>query len=232
MFKYAAVTLIIVMGLSLSGLSCSLFSQSPSNTNNTQPTSSSVGNSTASGNLLTTISPDQINSQAASNYAKSNQEATSWQPDAVLYALNIKLSSSLKVNQATEIYIYGSSADPKVWYTVSVNQQTGKVTRAWVMKQDYMPEIQNQVKIQYWKTNYVEALQQAEKNGGKVFRDKNPNANISLTLSITQPKNWLWWTVEYQASFSGETLKIKVDTNTGKIYSESGEPTDKASTNQ
>jgi len=100
------------------------------------------------------------------------------------------------------------------------------------MKQDYMPEIQNQVKIQYWKTNYVEALQQAEKNGGKVFRDKNPNANISLTLSITQPKNWLWWTVEYQASFSGETLKIKVDTNTGKIYSESGEPTDKASTNQ
>lgn len=219
MFKYIFVALVIILAFSLTGISCSLISpKSPSEQKAQQITT------TPSTDLLTTASPEQFNSQAATNYNKAVELALSWQPDAVLYGLNIKLPTSLKANLATEIYLFGSPADQKVWYTVSINQQSGKITRAWVTKEDFMPQIQYPVKIQYWKTNYVEALQQAEKNQGLTFRDKNPNANISLTLAVSQPKNWLWWQVEYQATLSGETLKIKIDPNTGKVVGETGEP--------
>jgi len=69
----------------------------------------------------------------------------------------------------------------------------------------------------YWKINYISALQTAEKNGGLDFRSANDISEVKLTLKNADPKNWLYWFVNYTAK--NNTKQLQIDASTGAVIS-------------
>ena len=144
-----------------------------------------------------------------------------WKTDAVLSAVNIKLPRDLTTNKAIETFVFGSAMDTANWWTFAISESSGKFVRAIVPKEDYLSEVTKPINNQYWKINYLEALQIAEANGGKAFRENNKETQITLTLAHTQPKGWLWWLVEYKTP-EGESLKVRINAFDKSVVDEKG----------
>lgn len=182
---------LLVLTLALTGLSCNLFKKNqtvtPAKTNE------------SSSNNLTAADPKSIDNSLASylNTAKTN--AKGWKNDAILYYVSVKLPTDLAPGEANQTYVFGSTNDNNSWWTISIAEKSGKYIRATIPKEDYLGNTILPIKEQYWKINYLEAFQVAEKNGGKDFRTNNQNALVTINLIQGEPKGWLWWKVEYKA---------------------------------
>lgn len=170
----------------------------------------------STGATYLTVDPTTLESTIQADNSLAQQKAQIWKKDAVLYQVSIKLPSNLAVGQATEVYTYGSSSDAYNWWTLNVSQKTSKSIRAIVPKEDYLGTTLQPIPLKFWKMSYVEALQMAETNGGSNFRTQHPDSQVTVNLSVSQPKNFLWWSVEYEP-IAGETFKILVNPATSEV---------------
>lgn len=170
---------------------------------------------------LATVDATSIDSAITAIYDGAETKAKAWKPDAKLYLVSVKLPSDLSLNTSTQTYTYGSSGVPDDWWTYSYAESTGKYVRALIPKEDYLGDVTKLIDKNYWRTNYVEAFQIAEINGGSAFRQANDNVTIILTLSQGEPKGWLWWLVEYKA-INGNNLKIRINPSNKTVVDETG----------
>lgn len=171
---------------------------------------------------LATVDPVMYDAELTANYEKSQVAATTWNKDAQLVMVSIKLPSDLSISNATETYTYGSPNDVYYWWTYSLSEFSGKTVRALVNKEDYLGTNVKPISINFWRTNFIEAFQIADNNGGREFRQNNQNVSISETLSVSQPKGWLWWLVEYKTPL-GESFSVRINPNDKSVVDESGE---------
>lgn len=202
-FNQKLITLGLTMTilLTMTGLSCNLFKKKTADT--TTPTTTTTP-------ALLAAESTSINQLFNANLELAKTKAKEWKNDAVLYAVNIKLPKDLGTNKAIETFVFGASSDALNWWTFAVSENSAKYVRAIVPKTDYLSTITKAIGMSYWKINYLEALKIADANGGKAFREKNADAQITLNLSQTEPKGWLWWIVDYESA-SGDTLKVIVN---------------------
>lgn len=215
--KHLILALILIFFLG-AGASCNILRQNPSQNVN-------LGENNIpeqkSGQALSSVDPKELQSKLDDHLKEATSFASSWQGDVALYAVSVKIDPTLNKDKNTEIYIFGSSQNSDYWYTVSYVADQ-KSTRAAVFKEDYLPNLTSPVKKDFWKTNFVSVFQTAEKSGGKTFREQNPNFSISLLLSVSKPKDWLWWEVEYKTE-GKDALKFRIDPDGGFVVNDNGD---------
>lgn len=170
---------------------------------------------------LATVDASAYDSQLTANYEGANLAAKEWNENAELVMVSVKLPQDLSIDNSTETYTYGSSNAPYYWWTYSLSESTSKTVRALVNKEDYLGTDVKAIPLDYWRTNYIEAFQIADNYGGKDFRQNNQNVTVSLTLSVSEPKGWLWWLVEYKTPL-GESFNVRINPNDQTIVDESG----------
>lgn len=212
-FNFIGLSLLFAT-LTLTGLSCGKSNSTPT----TSPTT------TASATVqtdLTNISSSTIATSFTTNYTLAKQKAAEWKSDAQLYDLIIKLPRDLSLNNATETYVFGSPKEPNYWWIFAISESSGKYLRSLVYKTDYLGNTLNPIPEKYWQTNYLQALQAADRYQGSAFRSANSDTEVTVSLSQGEPKGWLWWTVEYKAP-DGNSLKIRVHPVDLNIYDDSG----------
>lgn len=215
--SYKIITLLMLfMVLSLTGLSCGGSTSSTST-----PTTAASATATQSTVDLTTTNASAISTSLQTSYNLAKQKASEWKSDAQLYYLLIKLPRDLSLNNATETYVFGSPKESTYWWTFALSEASGKYLRSLVYKTDYLGNTLSPIGEKYWQTNYVQALQAADRYQGSAFRAANPNTEVTITLSQGDPKGWLWWTVEYKAP-NGNSLKVRVHPVDLNIYDDSG----------
>ncbi|EKD56598.1 MAG: hypothetical protein ACD_58C00138G0001 [uncultured bacterium] len=225
MKKLSLTVLALVLFLSLSGLSCSLFSKKTTDTTTTDATTDTTTTDTdlATTNL-TNVEATSIDDLVTTNYNLAKSKAQDWKSDAVLVNLTVKLPKNLATNQATETYVFGSAQDANNWFSFSISESSSKYIRAVIPKEDYLGTDVKPVNSTYWKMNYLRAFQLAEANGGKTFRAANKNSEVVTTLGHGLPKGWLWWQMEYKSVDTGNKLIIKVNPNDSTVIDENGNP--------
>lgn len=170
-----------------------------------------------------TIEPEELAENLAATRQLAEEKVKAWQADAVLYHLSVTLPADLAAGQATEVYTFGSKGDAYNWWTITSSGKTGKSVRAIIPKEDYLGTELKPIPTQFWKINYIEALQLAQAAGGGEYLASYPDARINLGLSVSQPKDYLWWSVEYQAS-DQPALRILINPATKEAVNESGVP--------
>ncbi len=191
--------------------------------NTATKTDSSVGATVNESVNYLGIDPASLDSVIKANYQLAEAKVKDWKKDAVLYHFSVKIPSDLTPGKATEVYTFGSPTDAYNWWTMNISGKTGKSVRAIIPKEDYLGTTLNPVPLRFWKSNYIEALQLAEINGGSDFRATHAEAEISVSLAVGQPRNYLWWTVEYHP-ISGESFKRLVHPETKEVFDATGQP--------
>ncbi|MCK4313104.1 MAG: hypothetical protein KAW88_10260 [Candidatus Cloacimonetes bacterium] len=181
-----------------------------------------VANENLPTNNLINVDVVTIDTIVQQNYNLAKVKAEEWKPDAVLVTISVKFPQDLAISAADETFIFGSAEDTVNWWSFSISEKTSRYIRAIIPKEDYLGVDIQPINMDYWKMNYSQAFQLAEANGGQAFRSQNTNASITATLHHTQPRNWLWWEIEYK--FGTNKLVIKVNPNDGQIVDETGNP--------
>lgn len=162
------------------------------------------------------VDPASLDASLKANRTLAETKVKAWQSDAVLYHFSAKLPADLTIGQATEVYTYGSAADAYNWWTLNISGKTNKSVRALIPKEDYLGTTLQPIPLKFWQSNYIEALQLAEAGGGADFRSSHPDTQVVISLAVGEPKNYLWWTVEYQSATS-EPYKILINPSTKEI---------------
>jgi hypothetical protein len=213
--KYILFSVII---LSLVGLSLSCNKSTPTPSPSASPSSST---SEAPKNDITNLDPNSASDEIKANYQNAVSKATQWQSNSVLYSASAKISPSLDWQDTIEVYTFGSTSQPANWWTISISTRSKNYVRAIIPKEDYLGSNLQPVMLQYWKINYIEAFQIAEKNGGKEWREKQTNTNyqITATLAVGEPKNYLYWTVEYQDMMGSDKKTVQINAYNGEVVS-------------
>lgn len=225
MRRVLLIAILLVVPFFLTG--CSLI---PSRQKSATPSPSGAGSVSGGNggatNLATvnymTVDPSTVTESIAANQQQAANKVKAWKEDAVLHHISVTLPANLEVGQATEVYTYGSASDAYNWWTLNISGKTGKSVRAIIPKEDFLGTELKPIPMQFWKINYVEALQLAEANGGADYRANHPGSTIVLSLAVGEPRQYLWWTVEYQAG--DQSFKILVNPATKEVMNESGIP--------
>jgi hypothetical protein len=157
----------------------------------------------AAGTTLLTIDPNSLTASLNDHLNQADTKAKAWRTNAALTHISVKVPASYAIGAATETYTYGSENDGFNWWTVTISEKTNKIVRALIPKEDFLGTGYTAIPKQFWKINYVEALQLADVNGGADFRSTHPDAETVISLAVNGPKNYLWWMVEYK---SGTTV--------------------------
>ncbi len=169
-----------------------------------------------------TVEPASLDSALSERLAEADQKAKIWRNDAQLVHFSAKFGAGYKIDAVTETYSYGSPTEAYDWWTYTISQKTGKKVRALIPREDYLGSTMAVIPKNHWKANYIEAFQLAENNGGSQYRAANPDAQVTASLSVGEPKSFLWWSVEY-SSESAEALKILVNPSTKEVTSATGQ---------
>lgn len=163
---------------------------------------------------LTNVDPAIYDEPTRKEYALAASKAKEVSPTYQFAALEVDLPDSLALNAGTDRYIFVSDKDKTNNWTIAMALDTGNFIRALIPKDDYMGNPQA-MDTNLWKFNYVTALQIAEKNGGKDWRENNTLTGVSLILKHTDPNNYLTWNVTYTGENS--SFFVKIDANSGNV---------------
>lgn len=191
----------------------------------TESSLSSTPTSSSSSSDLTGLDPNSLNESINKNLSLAQTRAQGdWQSDAALSYTTYKISASLKPEEVTETYVFGSINDPGHWWTFSALHGSDKFVRALIPKDDYLGADIKPLKIQFWKTNFAKAFQAAEAAGGAEWRQDKTLAAVTVNLLVGAPQDdWLWWTIEYTTT-NGESKTFRVNPFTGLAVGDDGEP--------
>jgi len=163
---------------------------------------------------LTNIDSSSLNENITSQASVADGKAAEVDKKFQLIAVEVKLPGSLDTGSGETTYVYASSADKINNWVITVSNTTGKFVRARVPKEDYIGGL-GAISRDYWKLNYIAALQIAEKNGGLDFRNSNEVVEVRLTLKNSDPKNWLYWFVDYVSK--NNMKEIQIDASNGSV---------------
>lgn len=144
-----------------------------------------------------------------------------WQAGLGFYNLTIELPTDLSVGKSKQTFSYGSIDNQDYWFTVSFSEENSKYIRAILPKEDYLGKKLDPINKSYWKINYMQAFQIAEKFKGSAFKKDKVLKSVSLSLSQNEPKGWLWWVINYTLSDDNE-MEVRVNANNGDIYDNEG----------
>lgn len=208
---------LILAGLALTLTGC--LKQSSTPTSSTSPTT--TPSSPTAANDLTALAPTTFDVDLNAHLSQATAAAKLWKADAVVSYVSVEPPTSLVPNLANEVYVFGSASDLDNWFTYSYAEATEKFVRAIIPKTDYLGSSINPIDTSFWKMNYVEAFQLAEKNGGSTFRQSNPNTKVTMFLSQRAPRGWLWWSIQY-TPLSGQALTLLVNPFRGEVVDETG----------
>ncbi|MFA6422982.1 MAG: hypothetical protein WCW17_00845 [Patescibacteria group bacterium] len=154
--------------------------------------------------------------------SRAQEIAANWQKDLIISNLTIELDSNLETGKSKQTFTYASTSNTDYWFTISFSENSQKYVRAIIPKEDYLGNTLKPIQLSYWKINYIQAFQLAEKYQGASYREKN-KANVSLSLTQGDPKGWLWWIVTYKSTTtSGNVYTVRINANTGEICDENG----------
>ncbi len=189
-------------------------------TSSPQPTNSSTTNQqTLSVNTTVLDQSTTVNSQFNQFEQQAYEFASKWNKNASLCAASIKMTADLNPNALTYSYIYCAPENKTFYFNINFNTQ-GQFLRALVWQTDYLKPDLLKINRKYLKLTLTEALGLAEQNGGSSFRASHPQAVITLNLYRAQPKNYLYWFVQYEDTLSPDQLVKKIDAYTGELVSE------------
>lgn len=133
-----------------------------------------------------------------------------WKNNAQFAGLFISFDQNLIVDSANEIYVFDSTDDANHHFTISVSQSSGNSLRALVPKADYQGALLP-IKTEFWQSNYVDAVQFADKNGGSDFMKANDVIAVDVNLLRTAPNDYLYWVVTYKTLDTSSYLTVKMD---------------------
>ncbi|AKM82432.1 TPA: hypothetical protein DD449_05065 [Candidatus Berkelbacteria bacterium] len=174
---------------------------------------------TTSGNDFTNQDTKTVTTNTQTNLAKAKVAANAWKSDAYFAGLNFRVPGDLNPLSLSMTYIFGSNEDKDNWFTYSIDAQN-KFVRAAIPKADFLGTDLQPIQEQYWKKSYVDILRTADDNGGTAYKAQHPEAQTTVTLSQSAPKNWTWYVVEYRGATDAQ--KIRISANDGLIYNDSG----------
>lgn len=163
---------------------------------------------------LTNIDDTSLNDDIAGQLSTADSNATNADRNNLLAAVDIQLPATLSQGSGTTTYVYTSSTDRIYNWVISVSNASGAFVRSRVYKDDYMGTL-TAISRDYWKINYVTALQTAEDNGGLDFRNYYNTTGVRLVLKNGDPKGWLYWYVTYSAI--GQVKTFQIDANSGAV---------------
>ena len=169
---------------------------------------------------LTNIDIGEVTDSIKSQTDIADSNATSVDSRNQLAAIDIQLPKSLAQGSGTTNYIYTSSADRIYNWVISISNASEAFVRSKVYKNDYLGDL-TAINRDFWKINYVQALQIAEKNGGLDFRNYYDVSSVCLVLKKGDPKGWLYWYVTYTAT--DQVKSIQIDANSAAIMSDDEE---------
>lgn len=174
---------------------------------------------TPTANDFTNQKSTAVTSQTKTDLDKARVAAAGWKSDATWVALNFKEPADMNPKNLTQTFVFGSATDIDNWFTYSIDTN-GKFVRAVIPKSDFLGSALQPIGEQYWKISYIEALQTADTNGGNAYKAKYPETETTITLNQTEPKNWVWYIIEYRSAIGNQ--KIRISANDGKIYNDQG----------
>ena len=131
-----------------------------------------------------------------------------------LVAVVVQLPGSLATASGDSGYVYSASSDKVNNWLITISNTSGSFLRALVPKEDYLGDL-SAINRDFWKINYLAALQIAEKNGGLDFRNANEISDLKLTLKNGDPNGWLYWFVIYTAK--SDVKQFQIDANSGSL---------------
>jgi hypothetical protein len=169
---------------------------------------------------LTNIDDGEIIDSIKSQTEIADSNATGADSRNQLAAVDIQLPKSLAQGSGTTNYIYTSTADRTNNWVISISNSSQAFVRSRVYKNDYLGNL-TAISRNFWKLNYVQALQIAEKNGGLSFRNYYDTSSVRLVLKNGDPKGWLYWYVTYTAT--GQVKSIQIDADSGAIVADDEE---------
>jgi hypothetical protein len=179
-----------------------------------------------SGDNLLTTDPGTLTADIKEGLELAQNKAKEWQSNAMLTAVQIEIPGSLKKTHLSTRYIFSSTSTSYYYWTIALTSGNENYVRALVPKEDYISTDLKVILPQFWKYNYLEALQIAEQGGGANWRKTHNLGGVKMILSRGQPQGWLYWQVEYIAVGPDderrptENLKVKFNAYTGEITTE------------
>lgn len=176
-----------------------------------------------SGTTYLNVDPRSADAVLNENFQQAETKSKLWQKNARFTHFSAKFPVDFQLGTITETYTYGADEEAYNWWTLTISGKTGKSVRAIIPKEDFLGTSYPAIPTQFWKTNYIDALQLAEVNGGSQYRAVNAGTEVTASLAVGQPKNYLWWTVEYSAP-AGEALSILVNPATKEVFDANGQP--------
>ncbi len=225
------VVLLIIAGI-VGGGAILLSKKNPAPTTTTTSTTSTTSKTTTpatttpststSSNSVLTADPVAVGAAATQRYNAAVQKLQSWasaKQNAQFSGLFITFTPTLELNSATEVYVFDSPDDTANHYAINVSQSTGNMLRAIIPTADFQGTLKP-IDRSFWQSNYVEAIQFAEKNGGKEFRTANSIVDIEANLLRTTPKDFLYWVVTYHTKDPTLSKTIKMDAKSKTLVTE------------
>lgn len=161
---------------------------------------------------LTTIAASEFDEVVKTQYAQAKSKAEEVNQDYKLSGIQVILSS-LELNSGDTRYIFSSQNDTLNNWTITFSNSSGNFIRAAIPKNDFLGDLAGMDTSQ-WKFNYVTAIQIAENNGGKEWRQSNGLSSAEIFLRQEPISNILLWTVKYNSGT--ESFSINIEASSGK----------------
>jgi hypothetical protein len=197
----------------------------PTSSTSATTTSASSTTSTSSSvpaNSILTADAVSVATSSKKRFADAQARLSAWplwKSDAQFSGLFMTFDQYLILDSVNEIYVFDSASDASNHYTISVSQASGNSLRALVPKADYQGALLP-INSEFWQSNYVDAIQFADKNGGSDFMKTNSVTAIDANLLRTAPNNYLYWVVTYKTSENTNSLTVKMDAKTKTLVAE------------
>jgi hypothetical protein len=177
----------------------------------TDQTSTSGDTAVSTTSDLTTVDPSDFDEVAKGELLAATKYAVEFNPEFKISVVEVQIGATLQKESIVSRYAFSTTKDVRNNWIYTTDQSNGSFLRALIPKADYLGDIVP-INMTLWKSNYIAALQLADKNGGSDWRSKNTLQSITATLKESADLKKLYWTLEYKGSDSSYVAVIDATT--------------------
>jgi len=215
-FKKPVFLIILAIALIVAGIWAYISNLRSKNAVNTAPTTSETTDGGLDISNLTNLDSKTLADSINNQLALADSKAAEVDKKLQLSAIEVDLPASLAKSSGETYFVYSTPNDNVDNWVISISNSANSFVRSWTVKDDYLGNV-TVINRDYLKNNYVAAIQIAEKNGGKDYRQKNTLTGMKLILKNGEPKSWLYWFVTY--SSNSEAKQFQIDASTVALVS-------------
>ncbi len=213
-FRKPIFLIILAAALIAAGVWAYISNRGSQTTSTTTTTTTTTSTTTETISNLTNADASTLADGIAAQLALADAKAAEVDKKLQLAAIEVDLPATMDQNSGSTYYIYTSTSDTLNNWVIAISNSDNKFVRSRTVKADYMGSLTS-INRSFVKNNFVAALQIAEKNAGKDFRQGNTITGVKLTLKNADPKGWLYWFVDYSTSTNQK--EIQIDASTGAV---------------